>query len=158
MNNAMQELPVIIRDSREKQDYGFNFRKSKNCAGMIVQKLDFGDYAIQGHENLIVIERKQSVTELCGNLGKNRERFIRELERMNAAECKFKYVIIEDYYSSIDKQKYTRMRPNAIFQSIMSFEIKYGVHFVFAGGHARAHEITRSLLLWAHRYKMNGTI
>lgn len=147
-------LPTIIVDSRENKPYAF--RKSKNCAGCEIGKLDYGDYQIKDMPDLIAIERKQNITELCGNLGKNRKRFERELERMSAA--KFRYVIVEDYWSSIWRAHYTRMHPNSIFQSIISLELKYGVHFIFAGTREMAHQITRSLLLKSFKYRMDGKI
>lgn len=146
------QLPWIIKDTREQK--GFNFRASANCAGMIEDKLDYGDYALKDHLDLITIERKQNVTELCGNLGKNRDRFERELERMQST--RFRYVVVEDYWSSIKKPKYSRMNPEAVFQSIIALEIKYGVHFIFAGTHEMAQKITRSLLLKAYKYKLEG--
>lgn len=152
------ELPTILRDSREKPDHGYKFVTSKNCAGMEVQKLDFGDYAIKDHLDLICIERKKSVTELCGNLGIHRKRFERELKRMIDAGCKRKYLIVEDYYSSIYRQKYTVMHPNAILESINAISIKYDLHIIFAGSHEMAHKLVRSLLLKAYKYRIEGLL
>ena len=150
------DLPTIIRDSREKPEHGYKFIKCETCLGMEIAKLDFGDYAIKGHLDLIVIERKQSVCELTNNIGKDRDRFESELQRMVNAGVKFRFVVVEDYYSSIFHQKFTRMHPNAIFESIHSLEIKYNVHFIFAGTAEMGHKIVRSLLLKAHKYRQEG--
>lgn len=139
-------------DTREKSPY--KFRASKNCAGCETEKLDYGDYQVKGLPSLIVIERKNSITELCGNIGKNRDRFERELKRME--EARFRYVIVEDHWSSIWRAKYTKLHPNSILQSIVAFELKYGVHFIFAGNRKQAHQITRSLLIKAHKYWQEG--
>ena len=149
----MDDLPVILKDSREKDDHGYNFIASANCAGMEVIKLDYGDYAIKGHLNLITIERKKTVTELCLNLGKNRNRFIAEIERMVRAGCKRKYVVVEDYYSSIFNQRFSKIPPNTLLESINSLSLKYNIHFIFAGNKAMAHKIVRSLLLKAYKYR-----
>ena len=151
-------IPIILRDTREKPGYGFNFIRCDTCGGTEEVALEFGDYALKDFPSLIIVERKQDVGELCSNLGVNRERFERELQRMIDAQVRFKYVIIGDYYSSISRQKFSKMHPNAIFESIISLEIKYGVHFVFAGTHENAHRLTRSLLLKAYRYKLEGII
>lgn len=151
---ATSFLPVIIIDSREKSPYKFN--KCKTCDGAEVAKLDYGDYQLKGLPDLIAIERKKNVVELCGNLGKQRERFERELQRMQAA--KFRFIVVEDYWSSIFRLKYSRVHPNALFESIMALELKYGVHFIFAGNRAMAHKITRSLLLKAYKYRNEGKI
>lgn len=141
-------------DSREKSPYKFN--KCKNCAGCETSKLDYGDYQIKGMPELIAIERKKDVIELGGNLGKKRERFERELQRMQSA--KFRFIVVEDYWSSIFRLRYSRIHPNALFESIIALELKYGVHFIFAGNRAMAHKITRSLLLRAYKYKSEGKI
>lgn len=150
--------PIVLRDTREKPGYGFNFIKCETCGGTEEVALDFGDYTLKDYPNLIVIERKQDVGELCSNLGANRLRFERELQKFIDANVKYRYVIIGDYYSSIFRQKYSKMHPNAIFESIVSLEIKYGIHFVFAGTHENAHRLTRSLLLKAHKYRVEGVI
>jgi len=152
------ELPIILRDSREKPDYGYNFIKCDTCAGTEIAALDYGDYQVKNFPSLIVIERKQDISELCSNIGVHRERFERELQRMIDAGCQYKYIVIEDYYSSIYKQKYSKIHPNAIFESIIAMEIKYGVHFIFAGTTEMARRLTRSLLLKAYKYKTEGLI
>jgi ERCC4-type nuclease len=156
MKKTNYPLPVILRDSREQK--GFSFRKSDNCAGMIVEKLDFGDYAIQEHLDLIIIERKKSICELCTNFGKKRKQFIAEFDRMVEANCKFRYVVIEDYWSSISKQKYNRWKPDAILANIHSFELKYSLHFICAGNASMAQKLTRSLLIRAYQYRMEGLV
>lgn len=154
----MSNLPTIVRDTREKADKGYRFIASKTCAGMVTEKLDYGDYALKDHLDLIAIERKASVIELCNNLGKHRDRFERELQRMVDADVKHRYIIVEDYWSSaLKKQRFTRMHPNAVFESIIALMIKYDVHFIFAGKHETAHRITRSLLLRTYKeYVSNG--
>jgi len=148
--------PTILIDSREKEP--FRFRASANLAGTEVCKIDAGDYSIKGHEDLICIERKQSVTELAGNLGKHRARFERELERMQS--CKFKYIIIEDHWSSLMGKsiKYSRMKPKSVFESLIAFGLQYGVHYIFAGNKKQAQTITRSILVRAYRYRMDGSV
>jgi ERCC4-type nuclease len=148
--------PTIIVDSREKEP--FRFRASATLAGTEVAKLDAGDYAIKDMEDLISIERKQSVTELAGNFGRNRDRFEREMERMQST--KFRYVIVEDHWSSLNGKlvKYSKMSAKAVFESITTFELKYGIHFIFAGNKKQAQAITRSLLIRAYKLRMDGEV
>lgn len=145
-----RKLPTILIDSREQNPY--SFRASANCAGAEITKLSHGDYQIMNHPELISIERKASIDELSTNLGKHRERFERELEKMQ--ESKHRYVIIESHWSSIYRPQFSKMSPNVIFGSIMALEIKYHVHFIFAGSRKMAHRITRDLLLKAYFYGM----
>jgi ERCC4-type nuclease len=159
MGEKIIDLPTIIRDSREHADHGYKFIKSASCSGMQIEALPFGDYAIKGYPDLIIIERKQDVNELIGNLGANRSRFERELQKMIEAKVKYKYIVVEDYWSSVFKQsRYSKMKPQAIFGSIISLWLKYEIPFIFAGGHETAHNIVRSLLLKAHKYRIEGKI
>ena len=147
--------PTILIDTREQMPY--SFRASVNLEGVEVIKLDFGDYAVKDELDLITIERKKSVIELCGNIGKNRKRFERELERMQ--EAKRRIVLVEDYWSSLTKkQRFTRMPPNAVFESIIALELKYGVHFILAGTRPMAQRIARSLLVKAYKYRQEGIL
>jgi ERCC4-type nuclease len=153
-------VPIIIRDTREKPEHGYYFLKNENCGGTEEAKLDYGDYQIKGHPDLIVIERKRSLDELSDNLGKHRDRFERELKRMVMAKCKYRYVVIEDYLSSLYKKRnrYSRMHPNSLFGSIIGLELKYRVHFIFAGTREWGRAITRKLLLKAYEYRMEGLV
>lgn len=156
MNNHPK--PIILRDSREKPGHGYKFIKCSTCQGMEVTKLDFGDYAIKDQPDLVVVERKQSVAELCNNLGRYRERFEDELKRMVAANVERKYMVIEDYWTSIFRQKYTKMHPNAIFESIIGLSVEYGLQTIMSGNAEMGHRITRSLLLKAWKYRCEGKL
>ena len=70
----------IIKDTREKKGHGWWFEEDAYCIGTEVSKVDVGDYAIEGMEHLLCIERKESVSEFAGNCGE--KRFHRELEKM----------------------------------------------------------------------------
>ena len=144
------DKPIIIIDTREQDPY--KFRASSSVDSVVHEKLDHGDYSIKGYEHLITIERKKNVDEIAGNLGKHRARFERELERMQSS--KRRYIVIEDHWSSIyNKKRFSRVHPNAIFESILALSMKYHVHVIFAGSRKTAHKIVRSLLLRAFKYR-----
>lgn len=147
-------LPIIIVDTREQERY--EFKATEHCAGFEIAKLDCGDYGLKQYPNLIVIERKKSVDELCGNFGINRERFERELERMKS--IKLKYIVVEDYWTSIFRPHFSNLPVNVIFESIFALELKYNIHFIFAGTRSMAHNIVRVLLLRAYKYHVSGII
>jgi hypothetical protein len=138
--------PYIAIDTREQHPY--IFRPNKRLAGTVDVKLDYGDYQIYNRPDLIAIERKNSVTEIAGNLGKHRNRFVKELERMQS--CKYRYVIIEDYFSSIFRHGYSQMKPAQIIGSITTFWIRYNTPFIFAGSRSYAQNLTRDLLIKAY--------
>jgi len=139
---------VIIRDSREKR--GWKFNASANCGGTIVHKLAAGDYSIVGLEKYIVIERKESMDELCANLGRERARFMRELERM--ADVRHKFLIVEDYASSIFKRRFSHMDGSALLGSLTSIMLKHGIHIIFAGQEKTGKAIAARLLHKAYEY------
>jgi hypothetical protein len=107
----------VIRDTREKPDHGWMWNKSKYCEGTISQKLDQGDYAIEGYEDLMAIERKGAVSEWANNLGVHWDRFERELER--SRHIKNFWIILEfnmtdvmnfPVGSGIPKRKWSTLR------------------------------------------------
>jgi len=85
---------TIIRDTREKDGKGWNFRASTGCDGMETTALKTGDYAIRGLENLVVIERKGSIGEVVTNVTTDLPRFERELVRLEA-DVAHPFILIE---------------------------------------------------------------
>ena len=69
--------PTIIVDSREQTPLVFSLFASE------VGTLQTGDYSLKGLEDSITIERK-SIADLIGSLTSGRERFQREIQRMQA--------------------------------------------------------------------------
>lgn len=111
---------TVVRDTREKDAFGYWFPEDDQCDGTIEKKLDTGDYSLLGYENLICIERKRTTGELAGNV--TEARFERELERM--ASFKYRFVVcefsLEDvrYFpqgSGIPKDKWPKLRVTAKF-------------------------------------------
>lgn len=52
---------------------------------VVRRKLDFGDYAADGSN--VYVDTKQHIGELASNLGRDHDRFRREIARANAAGC-----------------------------------------------------------------------
>jgi ERCC4-type nuclease len=85
----------VVKDTREQDGYTFESFSGRytSCKGMVVKKLDTGDYSLEGLEDRLCIERKGRVSELAINLGKDKARFMREIERMQ--EFEFPFLILE---------------------------------------------------------------
>lgn len=64
----------------------------------IHEKLDVGDYQIVGHPE-IVVDRKQNLQEVCGNLAQEHDRFKRELLR--AMEAGIQLVVLIEHSARI---------------------------------------------------------
>jgi len=129
----MDEFTIIV-DTREQLPWEFGAHATAK------RKLDTGDYSIEGLENLLTIERKQSVSEIANNI--TEKRFPAFLERMS--QIPHKFILFEfdlqDVYdfpvgSDIPKSKWDKLRVknNYILKQISLFHIKYGIHTIFCG-------------------------
>jgi len=147
-------LPTILVDTREQMPY--TFRSSERCAGFETAALPYGDYTIKGRIDLVVVERKNSIEEIYSNLFTNFERFERELEKMQAS--KFRYIVVEDYYSSVFSNRFTKIKGSTILDRMLSTSMKFNVPIILAGTREYGHSITRSLLLLAVKNENRGTV
>ncbi len=132
---------IILADTREQLPYTFdNWKVDVNAV-----TLSTGDYSILGFENQIAIERK-SIDDLISCLmGKNRERFEKELSRARCYELFA--VVVESDLSDLAKGLYqSKMKPHAALQSISAFFVRYRVPFLFCGNRAGSEYMTFSLL------------
>ena len=147
---------TVIKDTREKT--GWTFRKTDYCAGTIVEKIDFGDYAIQGLENRMFIERKASVVEFAKNV--TEPRFTRLLE--NAEHLKYKFIIFEcplqefldwPYGSGLNKSLAKKMRVTTAFMlsRLFSMSVKHGIIPVYCANKSEAQKYTLSLLKYIYK-------
>lgn len=93
--------------------------------------LKTGDYSIQGFEDQITVERK-SPEDLIKTISHGRERFIRELQRMEALDRAF--VIVEAEWGPTLKmcRDFTGFNPRSLDSSILSWQLKYpGVQWIW---------------------------
>lgn len=109
---------IIVCDTREKQNNHILKRFNELGIRHIRRKLGFGDYSFEldgmSYENRIVVERKNSITEICGNLGGGKTRFQKEFEKARVQGCKL-YLMIEDDWENIDAGKYrSRFTPGEV--------------------------------------------
>jgi ERCC4-type nuclease len=155
---APEDKFTIIRDTREQKGKGWAFRASGNCYGVEQKKLDVGDYAIAGLEDVVMIERK-TLGDLWGTLGRteNYKRFLREMER--AKDHKLKYLVIEATLAQVNSgYRYSRVSPANIHAKLVSLQVKHGVHVIFAGRQDAARKWTRNLFDKLFRYHKEGIL
>lgn len=84
---------TVVRDTREQAGKGWMFRKTDECSGTLIEKLDVGDYSLKGFEKIITIERKGSVTEFVKNLLE--KRFVGEFEEGKPIEKQSEFIRLE---------------------------------------------------------------
>lgn len=158
---------TIIIDTREQRPYSFDaVRADKSEGGGLLTvptrrgTLASGDYSIEGHTARVAIERK-SKTDLYGTLGKGRERFTRELKRLNEMDAAL--VIVEEQLSDVLSRPpaYSRQNPKAIFRTVLAFWVRFPrVSWAFVPGREFAEAtafryLQRYLIEWEK--DQNGT-
>lgn len=140
IKQMLKQLTVLI-DSREKENHHITDYFTKNHIPYETTALSYGDYSckiptstgdIYFHDS-IVIERKNSLEELSGNLTRDRERFEKEFLRAGNDGCKV-YLMVEDMggYSDIIGHKYrTEFTPTCFMASLKTWESRYNCNIQF---------------------------
>lgn len=133
------EFEVVI-DTREQAPFTFQGIKgdsSRKNLPIVVRTrsatLQTGDYSITGHENRLAIERK-SLEDLYSTLSSGRERFERELYRLNSMPG-FSAVVVEAGWGQVVgcPPQHTKVPPKAISRSILAFNQRFrNVHWYLA--------------------------
>ena len=127
MRSKKPPLPqmTVIVDTREQQPY--LFEGIAPVGTVFTDTLSTGDYSIQGCEHEICIERK-TCSDAFGTFGRGRERFERELLRMQ--QYKFAAVIIEaDWHTILRIYPTIKFTPKAFHSSVIAWQQRFGVHF-----------------------------
>ena len=131
----------ILIDTREQEPYTFTGYE----AATEPATLPVGDYSLPGFQDRAAVERK-SLNDLIGCLmGKDRERFERELARGRHYDLFM--VVVEASLADVSQGRYrSDMKPQAALQSIITFQVRYRIPFVWAGNRAGAEYMTYSFL------------
>ena len=111
-----------------------------------------GDYSLAGYEGQVVLERK-SLADAYGTIGRGRERFERELERMRPFACKG--ILVEATYADLlDPERQdpcwrSRVHPASVEGSLLAFRRRFGVEVLFAGNRLHSERLAfRWLATW----------
>jgi DNA excision repair protein ERCC-4 len=104
-----------------------------------------GDYSLAGYERRVAVERK-SLADWYGTLGKGRDRFERELERLRSYD--FAAVVIEASLAEMATAPppHTELNPKTVYRTFVAWSVRYPVKFVPCDGRRLA-EITTFRLL-----------
>ena len=128
---------MLIVDTREKKNQLIINYLERNKIPYKKQKLDVGDYAIEG-DNSIVVDRKQNLDEIAQNIiCSDKRRFYREIRRARANGQKViilcehggRIKSINDVYKW--NSKYTQISGKALADCIFECHIAYGIEFLF---------------------------
>lgn len=143
---------MIIVDSREKKWSHIKEYFDKNNIEYKVEKLDEGDYFNTEHPE-VVIDRKQNLQEICGNLAKGEEniiRFCKESKRAREKHLRFIVLIEGTTCKSVKdisgwKSKYSYHTGKWLVNKMFDLTVAYGVEWMFCRKNQTAKEILRLL-------------
>lgn len=119
----------IVVDSREQAPYRFTgIIDDKTGLEIVVPLrhygLKSGDYSIAGLEDVVAVERK-SLKDFYQSISSERERFEREIARLNES-YRYALVVIEgDYEAIANPQGFTTVAAKTAFRTIQSWEVRY---------------------------------
>jgi DNA excision repair protein ERCC-4 len=150
----------VAVDTREQAPFQFNTIKTSAGHPLIVatetKTLKSGDYSVCGLEQYVSLERK-SHEDLYATLSSGRDRFVRELERLDAMvrdyRCQGKHayaaVVVEAGFGRVSTTAppRSRVRPESIIGSIEAFAQRYLVQWWFYPTRQIAEERSYKLLL-----------
>ena len=150
IRKALKEADVLlVCDSREQSPLNLApFR----CE---VAGLATGDYSVKNLEHKICVERK-SLADLTQSLGRERERFDKEMQRILAYP--HRCLVIEGALEDVVAHKYqSRIHPNAVLSSLMGYA-SHGIPFVFCGSRDQMSDLVKRFLflsaqrIWQSNY------
>ena len=135
--------PVAIIDNREQCPFTFANLPTEPGA------LATGDYSIRGLEHLVSVERK-SLDDLLGCIGRDRDRFRRELKRMEA--YRFKLLIIESDADTLEIGTWrSQIKPAHVLGSLAAWSAQFGLPVWLGGDHAACGRFTERFLFQCAR-------
>lgn len=142
----------IVIDTREQKPYKFGKIPT------ITKCLNSGDYSVSGMEELVLVERKSQFDFYGSVTGKARQRFYRMLDR--AEKCLFKGLVIEcDELDVLSPESsFSGISKNSVYATIISLEIKRGLHVYYGNRRSCALKIANWLLVFYKQYYVNKLI
>ena len=121
--------PTVLIDSREKSPFDFS-RFPNWIAEVKKQKLNVGDYSVEGMEDLLVLERK-TLTDLITTLIQQRIRFFSLCEKMT--RYRWRGLLVEASYEDLKSPygEYTLAHPNAVSGTLDALESRFGIPVIY---------------------------
>jgi len=136
------ESITVIIDTREQRPLTLD--PLSTTAGT----LDTGDYSLVGCEHVVRIERK-SLDDLLGCVGRDRERFDREVQRLIAYPVRV--LVVEASWSDIELGQWrSKVTVDAVLGSLMGWQAA-GLSIHMVGSHERAGKHVARLLFTVAR-------
>lgn len=131
----------ILIDNREQAPFSFTGYEAHPEPAT----LPVGDYSLPGFQDRAAVERKELNDLISCLMNGNRERFERELAR--GRHYDLFAVVVEANLVDVAQGRYrSDMKPQAALQSIITFQVRYRVPFMWCGNRTGAEYVTYGLL------------
>ena len=128
---------IVVVDSREQTPLDLAPLRTR------VTGLDTGDYSIVGLEHVVRVERK-TLEDLVGCVGRERERFQREVDRLLAYPVRL--LVVEATWASIEAGGWRGLvTPNQVIGSLIGWQAS-GLSVQMVGSHEQAGQFVSRLL------------
>lgn len=143
------KVPTILIDTREQAPLRFT-----ECVATERAHLPCGDYSLRGLTAEVAIERK-SLSDLVHCCGKDRPRFIKQIERMRS--YRFRALVVEARLCEIQIGAYqSRMNPLSVEGTLVKVAHELGVPVWMAEDAQGASELVERMLVREHRIARKG--
>ena len=131
---------TILIDTREQKPWRFEGIKDMCEVGT----LKTGDYSLKDYEDCIAVERK-SLADFIGSIGKNRKRFMAEMER--ASKIKHFCVIVEGSWFDLFTGNYrSHLIPASAVGSAIGIMARFGIPVIMAETRKQAEQLCKKFL------------
>jgi len=141
---AMRHPPAIVIDTREQTPFTF-----ANLP-MVTGTLDTGDYSIVGLTHLVAVERK-SLPDLLACVGRERDRFVRALQRLSAYP--YRLLVIEATAAQIEAGDWRgKIVPAHVMGALASWSAKWCLPVWLGGTHDACGRYVERWLFQAARH------
>lgn len=163
IEQTLDSMTVLV-DTRERPTDYSEKRYAQFGRPYRREKLNVGDYSAEfvtpagesiSLKDRVVVERKNSIDELCMCYTTERGRFEREFERAKNSGIKL-YLLVENAtFESIYNGKYrSRMNPNALVASILAWLARYDCQIIFCKAETSG-KIIHDILYYEMRERLN---
>lgn len=139
--------PLILIDQREQAPLKFSIPTERVL-------LTCGDYSLRGLSAEVAIERK-SLPDLVACCGKDRPRFIEQIERMR--DYRFRALVLETNMTAISIGAYrSNINPMSVLGTLVKIAQDIGVPVWFADDASGAAQFVQRMLIREHRRARQG--
>ena len=120
---------VVVVDTREKKNKHITDYLDSQKIPYINEKLNSGDYSVKfpynsEYDYCVIVERKNSLTELAGNFTSNRERFVNEFERLGDS---YVHLVVESASMKklVNGTYRSEFSPKSYMASLVTWSMRY---------------------------------